>query len=201
MNPVRHAFRALLAALALTVAVGVGAPALAQHGQDRDPAQEVTPSSTNPTANAVKEEQLLQAIAEDRGPRLDPGWKSRQPDPAAGTRLTRLSRRRRCPGSAPSRSSACSLGACRFLLHARPHHARGQSGVGQKDPPFQRLGALHALDDGGLLHRAGDLRAELHLRQAPADAADRVRTPSRPGRIGPNTPITFWLGRSCSASC
>jgi formate dehydrogenase subunit gamma len=67
MNPVRHAFRALLAALALTVAVGVSAPALAQHGQDRDPAQKVTPNSTNPTANAVKEEQLLQQLQKLEG--------------------------------------------------------------------------------------------------------------------------------------
>ena len=49
-----------------------------------------------------------------------------------------------------------------------------ERGIGPQDPALQRLRALHALDDGDLLHRAGDLGAQLHLRQAPADAADRA---------------------------
>jgi formate dehydrogenase subunit gamma len=67
MTYARQAFRAFLAALALTVTVGVGAPALAQHAQDRDPAQRVTPNSTNPTANIVKEEDLLQKLQKLEG--------------------------------------------------------------------------------------------------------------------------------------
>lgn len=54
--------RALLACLSLAVALVVSPPTLAQHGQDRDSAARVTPNSNNPTANAVKEEQLFQQL-------------------------------------------------------------------------------------------------------------------------------------------
>jgi formate dehydrogenase subunit gamma len=67
MTYARQAFRAVLAALALTLVVGAGAPAIAQHGQDRDPAAAVTPNSANPTANSVKEEQLLQQLQKLEG--------------------------------------------------------------------------------------------------------------------------------------
>jgi formate dehydrogenase subunit gamma len=67
MKYVTQAFRAVLAALALLAVVGVGAPALAQHGQDRDPAARVTLNSSNPTANSVKEEQLLQQLQKLEG--------------------------------------------------------------------------------------------------------------------------------------
>ena len=66
----KHGFvavRALLAALALTLATGLGAPASAQHGQDRDPAAAVTASGSNPTASSVKEEQLLQSLRKLEG--------------------------------------------------------------------------------------------------------------------------------------
>ena len=66
----KHGFvavRALLAALALTLATGLGAPVSAQHGQDRDPAAAVTASGSNPTASSVKEEQLLQSLRKLEG--------------------------------------------------------------------------------------------------------------------------------------
>jgi formate dehydrogenase subunit gamma len=56
---------------------------------------------------------------------------------------------------------------------------------------------------GHVLHRARDLRAELHLRQAPADADHRARTPSRPGRNRQYAhnfvPGPFMLGRPVHA--
>jgi formate dehydrogenase subunit gamma len=66
----KHGFvavRTLLAVLALSLAVGVGAPVSAQTGRDRDPAAAVTPNSSNPTANSVTEEQLLQQLKKLEG--------------------------------------------------------------------------------------------------------------------------------------
>ncbi|MDQ4059722.1 MAG: formate dehydrogenase subunit gamma [Pseudomonadota bacterium] len=66
----KHGFvmvRAFLTALALALAVGLSAPVSAQQGTDRDPAAAVTPNSSNPTANAVKEEQLLQQLQKLEG--------------------------------------------------------------------------------------------------------------------------------------
>lgn len=63
MLPTTHPIRALLAAMALTLAVGVSAPAGAQHGQDPRPAaQTVNPSGQNPTSQSVREEDLLRQL-------------------------------------------------------------------------------------------------------------------------------------------
>ena len=60
-----QALRALLAALALVAAVGASGPASAQHGQDRNPITQ--PNSTNPTANSVREEDLLNRLQKLEG--------------------------------------------------------------------------------------------------------------------------------------
>jgi formate dehydrogenase subunit gamma len=59
--------RAALAGFALTVLVGIGAPALAQHGQDVRPPAGGAASGSNPTAQAVKEEQLFQQLNKLQG--------------------------------------------------------------------------------------------------------------------------------------
>ena len=64
----KHGFaavRALLAVLALSLTVGLGAPASAQTG--RDPNAAGTPSGFDPTTSAVKEEQLLQQLKKLQG--------------------------------------------------------------------------------------------------------------------------------------
>jgi formate dehydrogenase subunit gamma len=60
-----QAFRASLATLALVAAVAASAPAPAQHGQDRNPITQ--PNSTNPTANSVREEDLLNRLQKLEG--------------------------------------------------------------------------------------------------------------------------------------
>ena len=65
------------------------------------------PSSVNPTASAVKEEQLLRQLHQVQGRCTLPDEKACVVDPAGGTRLAPLPCRSRCAGSAPSRSSAC----------------------------------------------------------------------------------------------
>src|SRR5215212_8938938 len=60
-----QAFRASLAIFALVAAVAASEPAPAQHGQDRNPIPQ--PNSTNPTANSVKEEDLLNRLQKLEG--------------------------------------------------------------------------------------------------------------------------------------
>ena len=60
MTQVLPALRAFLAAFALVLIVGAGVPASAQQGQDRSPVTQ--PNSTNPTANSVREEDLLNRL-------------------------------------------------------------------------------------------------------------------------------------------
>ena len=60
--------RAALAALALTVTLATAAPALAQHGRDVPPAPLAgSPNASNPTANAVSEDALLQQLNKLQG--------------------------------------------------------------------------------------------------------------------------------------
>ncbi|KAA2237580.1 formate dehydrogenase subunit gamma [Salinarimonas soli] len=55
--------RAALAALAMTLGLGLAAPAHAQHGQDPKPAVQTTnPSARNPTADSVTEDALLRQL-------------------------------------------------------------------------------------------------------------------------------------------
>jgi formate dehydrogenase subunit gamma len=60
-----QACRAILAASALVLAVLASAPASAQHGQDRNPITQ--PNSNNPTANSVREEDLLNRLQKLEG--------------------------------------------------------------------------------------------------------------------------------------
>jgi formate dehydrogenase subunit gamma len=57
--------RAFLAAFAMVLAIGASGPATAQSGQDRNPITQ--PNSTNPTANSVKEEDLLNRLQKLEG--------------------------------------------------------------------------------------------------------------------------------------
>ena len=58
-----YAAHLVLAALLLAASVGTSAPAMAQHGQDPKPAPLTGPASgSNPTAQAVKEEDLLRSL-------------------------------------------------------------------------------------------------------------------------------------------
>jgi formate dehydrogenase subunit gamma len=57
--------RALLCAGALVLAMAASGPALAQHGQDRNPVAQ--PNSNNPTANSVREEDLLNRLQKLEG--------------------------------------------------------------------------------------------------------------------------------------
>jgi formate dehydrogenase subunit gamma len=60
-------FRAALAAVALTLALGA-APVLAQHGRDvPPPAATTSPNASNPTAQAVKEEDLFRELNKLQG--------------------------------------------------------------------------------------------------------------------------------------
>jgi formate dehydrogenase subunit gamma len=55
--------RAALVALAMTLGLGLAAPALAQHGQDPKPSVQTTnPNARNPTAEAVSEDALLRQL-------------------------------------------------------------------------------------------------------------------------------------------
>jgi formate dehydrogenase subunit gamma len=60
-----QAFRAFFAAFALVLAIGASGPVSAQHGQDRNPVTQ--PNSTNPTANSVREEDLLNRLQKLEG--------------------------------------------------------------------------------------------------------------------------------------
>src|SRR3712207_1572949 len=60
-----QALRTSLAVFALVVAVAASAPVPAQHGQDRNPMTQ--PNSTNPTANSVREEDLLNRLQKLEG--------------------------------------------------------------------------------------------------------------------------------------
>jgi formate dehydrogenase subunit gamma len=60
-----QALRASLAVFALALVMATGVPAAAQHGQDRNPITQ--PNSTNPTANSVKEEDLLNRLQKLEG--------------------------------------------------------------------------------------------------------------------------------------
>ena len=107
----------------------------------------------------------------DQRPRQHPGPEVRQPDPAGRPRLApvprgdaALDRRDRDPRHADR--------AGRVLSRPRSGEARERL-FGPAHRALQRVRALRALDDGDLLHHPGDLRAEHHLRQAAADAADR----------------------------
>ena len=74
--------RFIIGALALVFVVAVAAPVSAQQ-----------PSSVNPTASSVKEEQLLQELNRISGPRLDSGRRrparSSSRPAATGARSTR----------------------------------------------------------------------------------------------------------------
>ena len=60
-----QAVRAFVAAVALVLAIGASGPVSAQHGQDRNPITQ--PNSTNPTANSVREEDLLNRLQKLEG--------------------------------------------------------------------------------------------------------------------------------------
>src|SRR3712207_7812336 len=64
-----QALRTSLAVVALVVAVAASGPAPAQHGQDRNPITQ--PNSTNPTANSVREEDLLNRLQKLEGRRSE----------------------------------------------------------------------------------------------------------------------------------
>jgi formate dehydrogenase subunit gamma len=59
--------RAALAGFALSLLVGIGAPVMAQHGQDVKPPAGGAASGSNPTAQAVKEDQLFQQLRKLEG--------------------------------------------------------------------------------------------------------------------------------------
>src|SRR4051812_25096341 len=65
MTQVFQAFRAFLAAVAMVLLFGAGGPVSAQHGQDSNPITQ--PNSSNPTANSVKEEDLLNRLQKLEG--------------------------------------------------------------------------------------------------------------------------------------
>lgn len=68
MKPAFHRFRAALTTLALLLAIGAAVPTLAQHGRDVPPAPLAgSPNASNPTANAVNEEALLQQLNKLQG--------------------------------------------------------------------------------------------------------------------------------------
>jgi formate dehydrogenase subunit gamma len=60
-----QALRAFFVALTLALAIAAGGPVLAQHGQDQNPITQ--PNSTNPTANSVREEDLLNRLQKLEG--------------------------------------------------------------------------------------------------------------------------------------
>ena len=68
MKLASHRVRAALALWALALTLGVAAPALAQHGRDVPPAPlSGSPNASNPTANAVSEDALLQRLQKLEG--------------------------------------------------------------------------------------------------------------------------------------
>ena len=68
MKPVLRLLRAALAGLLLALAVSAASPPLAQHGRDVPPAPLAgSPNASNPTANAVSEEALLQRLQKLEG--------------------------------------------------------------------------------------------------------------------------------------
>ena len=112
------------------------------------------------------------AAAHHQRPRHDPRHQVLQARAAARPRLApiprgdaALDRRHRHPRHA---------GAAGDVLSDPRHGADRKRAVGPHDRALQRVRALRALDDGDLLHHPGYHRAQHHLRQGAAAAADRA---------------------------
>ena len=152
--------RFIAGALALAFMVALAAPVSAQQ-----------PSSVNPTAAAVKEQQLLQQLKTIQGRGTIPDVKSYVLEQPAGRDWqaiprsdAALDRRHRHPRHA---------GDPRHLLSVARHGEARERPFRPQDRPLQCVRALRPLDDGDLLYRAGDLRPQHHLRQAAVAAAVR----------------------------
>ena len=153
---------------------------------------------------SVNEEQLLQRAQQASGPRHHPGRQGR--DPASSRRAATIaaSTRARCPGSAASPSSACcSRSRSSTSSRGRITLERGEES-GRKILRFNAFERFTHWLTATCLHRAGDLRPQLHLRQAPADAADRaggLRDLVAMGEIRPQLPrLAVHARRRCSCS-
>ena len=136
---------------------------------------------------------------QDPGPHHHPERAGRHAGAAAGPGLPRLPRGRPALDRRDRHRSACwSCSRCSISSEAASAPRLRESGV-----RILRFNALerfaHWLTATAFIV-LGDHRPELRLRQAPADAADRRRTPSPRGRSGRSTRTTSSPGRSCSAS-
>ena len=186
--------RFAIGALALLSVVAVAAPVRRSSSRPRSIRRQARSRKSSFSTRSAKRGSIRGASripdAEVRARSIQPGR----------PRLARTFIRSRCSGSAPSPSSACSLLLVVFyLIRGMVRIEKGRSG--QHDRALQCVRALRALDDGDLLHRAGDQRPQHHLRQVAAAAADRAGGLHRIGRSGANTPTIISASRSPSASC
>jgi formate dehydrogenase subunit gamma len=172
-----HRVRAALALWALALTLGVAAPALAQHGRDVPPAPlSGSPNASNPTANAVSEDALLQRLQKLEGRVTIPDGKAailQQPQGREyrGFREEIL----------PWLGGLAILGM--VVLLAAFYFTKGRIRLDHSEESGRKILRFNAFErfthwlTGDLLHRARRLRPQLHLRQAAPHAADR------PGRL------------------
>ena len=184
--------RFIIGAWVVLLALAIALPASAQQ-----------PSSVNPTASAVKEQQLLNALqgGSISGRVSIPDQKSAnliQPGGRDWRQFHEVTLR--WIGAIAVLGMLILLVA--FYLDPRSGEARERL-FGPAHRSLQCVRTRGALDGGDLLHHPGDLGAQHHLRQAVADAADRRERVRRLGAMGEVCAQLSQLPvhhRRCSAS-
>ncbi len=154
--------RFIAGALALAFMVAMASPVSAQQ-----------PSSVNPTASAVQEQQLLKELGKIQGRVSIPDTKSDLLEHPAGRDWRHF-----------HTVTLKWIGAIAILgtLAAAGHLLSGARCGADRERALRNQGralhgfrALRALDDGGLLHNSGLERPQHHVRPGVAAAADRPR--------------------------
>ena len=146
--------RLIAGALALAFVVATAMPAAAQQ-----------PNSVNPTADAVKEQQLLQQLKVIQGRGTIPDVKSYVLEHPAGRAWREYhSVTLKWIGGIAIFGILAMLTAVLFVAR---HHAHRGGTLGTHHPAFQRIRALRALVDRRHLRHPRDHRAQHQLRPQP----------------------------------
>ena len=170
--------RLIAGALALAFIVAISAPVSAQQ-----------PSMVNPTADAVKEQQLLQQLKSIQGRGTIPDVRSYTIEHPVGRDWQHFhSVTLRWIGGIAIRRH---VGDPRDLLPVARNGDAQERTFGAHDRSLQRVRTLRALDDGDLLHHPGRSLASTLPSGGRSLSPRSARKHSRPGPNGRNTRTTI----------
>ena len=156
--------------------------------------------SFKPTAEAVQEDKLLNALKE--GDKIT--GRISIPDAMSASLIQPAGRDWRDfqRSKLPIIGGVAILGMLALLaifLMVRGQNSHLSGVLGNDDPAFRRFRALRPLADGKLLHHSGAVRPQHQFWPRLILPLFGARL-SRPCRPGPNGPTITWRSRSCSAS-